>query len=141
MFFGISQFNLSVSNTRYLNVETANISLVSQLYAVNAALNQVTYNTLYFAQQTCNGSYPIYDPINYICVATSVNCVGSVTGASGSLLQYVCVPCHYSCLTCSVGDNSNSCITCPTNVYRSISITGSSCPCDLNYTDVGVQMC
>jgi hypothetical protein len=35
MFFGFSKLNLSMADTRYLNVETANISLVSLLYDKN----------------------------------------------------------------------------------------------------------
>ena len=39
MFFGFSRFNLSMSDTRYLNVETTNISLVSSLYLYNYQMN------------------------------------------------------------------------------------------------------
>jgi hypothetical protein len=126
-----------MSDTRYLSVETANISLVSMLYAGNVALNQVTYHTLYFARQTCNGTNPIYDPTNYNCVAVPGNCVRSaVSTIAGSPLMTVCVPCHYSCLTCSIGDIINGCSDCPVNVHRIKTLP--TCPCGQNYTDAGV---
>lgn len=124
-----------MSDTRYLNVETSNISLVSLLYASNAALNQITYNAIYFAIRNC--TLPTYyDPVNYTCVDSSLMCVNSVAdGAPG----YVCNPCHYSCENCTIGGNSNACSICPINSFRTK--TGTACPCNTGYTDVGVATC
>jgi hypothetical protein len=59
MFFGFSRFNLSMADTRYLNVETSNISLVSLLYDKNAAMNEVRINMFFFALRNCR------DPTHY----------------------------------------------------------------------------
>ena len=48
MFFGFSQFNLTMSDTRYLNVESSNISLISQYYRKNNAMNEVIIEMLFF---------------------------------------------------------------------------------------------
>lgn len=49
MFFGYSRFNLSMADTRYINVETSNISLISMLYDKNTAMNEVVINMIFFA--------------------------------------------------------------------------------------------
>jgi hypothetical protein len=122
-----------MSDTRYLSVETANISLVSMLYSANVAVNQVTYHTLFFAVQTCTST--LYDPVSYTCVATAADCVRS----KNVPLADVCIPCHYSCLTCNTGNNPNSCASCPSNVYRTL--VPPACPCDNHYADAGVELC
>ncbi len=123
-----------MSDTRYLNVETSNISLVSLLYASNSALNKITYNAVYFAQRNC--TLPTYyDPVNYTCVDDNTFCVNSVPVASANL----CNPCHYSCLTCTVGADKTACSTCPANSFRNAN--GTRCDCDVGYADVGVTVC
>jgi hypothetical protein len=49
MFFGYSRFNLSMADTRYINVETSNVSLISMLYDKNSAMNEVVINMIFFA--------------------------------------------------------------------------------------------
>jgi hypothetical protein len=135
MFFGISEFNLSMSDTRFLNVETANISLVSLLYTVNSALNKVTYNAFFFAQRSCI-SPAYYDPVNYTCLDNSTLCVNSYAAGSPG---YVCSPCHYSCSLCTAGGSSTSCSACPPNSNRNANST--TCPCSIGFADIGVSVC
>lgn len=54
MFFGFSEFNLSMADTRYLNIETSNISLVSLYYEKTVAMHEVVINMLFFAFRTCD---------------------------------------------------------------------------------------
>lgn len=136
MFFGISEFNLSMSDTRYLNVETANISLVSLLYDKNNAMNQVTYNMFFFAKRVCSVLTEYYNPLTYICVTT---CPTTSIATPAFLL---CKPCHYSCVTCTVGLSSTGCSgVCDPSKNRVANSAGGVCNCLPGFVDVGVAMC
>lgn len=136
MFFGISEFNVSMSDTRFLNVETSTIILVSQLYLTNAAMNQITYNTFFFAERNC--TLPtFYDTVAYTCVDNSTQCIMSVPYNSTN----VCLPCHYSCLTCNSGANSSGCSGCEAVWFRKALDANNACLCMDGYVDVGVSVC
>lgn len=108
MFFGFSRFNLSMADTRYLNVEASNISLVSLLYDKNSAMNEVVINMLFFVLRTCHDANQYYNPLTYACetCSPSPNVKFVKFGAPG---YYLCNPCHYSCLTCKFGQDSTQC--------------------------------
>ena len=98
-------------------------------------MNQLTYNAFFFARRGCT-SPAYYDPVNYTCVVDSTVCVNAQPVGSPAFL---CKPCHYSCLDCTVGNNRTSCSACTTGVFMSPS--GAYCPCDNGYADVGVLTC
>lgn len=142
MFFGFSQLNLSMSDTRYLNIETSNISLVSQYYDKNTALNEVTINMLFFALRTCTDTTQYYYPNNYECLVTCPsNSIATPPTSYGSADFLLCNPCHYSCNTCNSGRNINDCLSCPPGATSHRSPSGSSCPCNPGFIDVGVTNC
>jgi len=127
-----------MSDTRYLNVEASNISLVSLLYDKNSALNQVTYETFFFAYRYCDGP-PIgiqlyYNPLTYDCAPTCpapLNLVSSKT---------LCQTCHYSCDTCDSVIFTQCTVGCTTTAFRTFT-GGNSCPCNPGYFDPGVKTC
>lgn len=85
MFFGFSHLNLSMADTRYLNIETSNISLISQYYEKNAAMNEVVVNMLFFAFRTCFNTSQFYYPINFTCIDTCPsNSIPYPTPSNGS---------------------------------------------------------
>ncbi len=58
----------------------------------------------------------------------------------GSADFLYCDPCHYSCNTCTVGQDSNACVSpCPSGSHRTFG--GGSCPCQAGYTDIGQVVC
>ncbi len=50
-----------------------------------------------------------------------------------------CNPCHYSCKTCTGGQDDTKCIDCLNTTHRTYS--SNSCPCDTHYTDAGESIC
>lgn len=146
MFFGFSMFNHSMSDTRYVNIETSNISLISKYYDTdypkNKALNELTINMLFFAFRTCSNLTQYYYPNNYECVAACpTNSISTPPTSYGSADFLLCNPCHYSCDTCNTGQNSNDCATCPPGATSHRSPSGSSCPCNTGYADIGETNC
>lgn len=43
-----------------------------------------------------------------------------------------CKPCHYTCLTCSGGANTN-CLSCNSSEFRTRNSGASTCPCNKYY--------
>ena len=98
MFFGFSQFNLTMSDTRYLNIESSNISLVSQYYRKNNAMNEVIIEMLFFTFETCSNVTLYYYPINFTCLDTCPdNSIPNIGYGSTPTDYLICKPCHYSC--------------------------------------------
>lgn len=109
MIFGISEFNITMSNSRYLNVETSNISLIAPLYLTNYAMQLVTYHTFFLAYRQCTDATHYYDPASYTCVASDTLCPNN---SIPSVAYKLCDPCHYSCATCSTARDSGACDSC-----------------------------
>ena len=138
MFFGFSRFNLSMADTRYLNVETSNISLVSLLYDKNNAMNEVHINMLFFARRTCHDLNQYYYPPTFECVSSCSTHPKSVTFGTPVPSNYLlCKPCHYSCATCSEGLKEDKCSPpCNNTAHRSIN-SSNYCKCITGFTDIG----
>lgn len=142
MFFGFSLFNLSMSDTRYINIETSNISLISKYYDKSNTMNEVQINMLFFAFRTCVDTNQFYYPNNLECVSTCPsNSIATTPSGYGSADFLLCNPCHYSCATCNTGQDSNDCASCPPGVTSFRSPSGTSCPCDPGYADIGETTC
>lgn len=138
MFFGFSLINVSMADTRYLNVETSNISLLSQYYERNDALNEVVINMMFFAFRTCVDNTQFYYPNNFTCLSTCpTNSLPYPSTSYGSADFLFCNPCHHSCETCTVGQDSNACSACPLAATSFRSTSGTSCPCNTGYSDIG----
>ena len=131
-----------MSETRWLNIESSNITLVGEYYRYNVAMNEVVIEMLFFAFRTCTDQTKYYYPTNHSCLSSCPsNSIPTPTAASvgGSANYLLCKLCHHSCLTCSVGQDDNACLTCPSNVNRTQ--TGTTCPCVAGYADVGIAQC
>ena len=140
MFFGFSQFNLTMSDTRYLNIETSNISLVSKYFRTNAAMNEVIIEMLFFAFQTCIDTTMYYDPQTSSCLTPCpVNSIPNVANLTESQVYKLCKPCDHTCLTCAQGQSNTHCNSCPPDSFRTGG--GGMCPCDAGYADIGVATC
>jgi len=126
-----------MSDTRQLNVETANISLVSQIYIINSALNKIMYNLFFFVNRACpNASSDLYDPITFSCVSVCPPTSQTVPASK------VCIPCHYSCITCTAGNLNSACSgNCNSVDFRVNVSSGGFCSCIAGYVDVGVSLC
>jgi hypothetical protein len=143
MFFGFRKFNLTMSETRYLNIESSNISLVGTYYRKNTAMNEVIIEMLFFGFRTCANQNEYYYPVNYSCLAACpASAIPTPPVTSAPQTYLLCKPCHYSCDSCNVGQDPNACIggTCPVASHRTM-VGGNSCPCNTGYADVGNVTC
>lgn len=69
---------------------------------------------------------------NRVLINGACQCVNKYYPESSE--AYGCLPCHYSCMSCS-GNSSNNCLSCSINSGRTLS--GSTCVCRSGYTDNG----
>jgi hypothetical protein len=129
-----------MTDVRYLNVETYNVSLIGSLYDKNGALNYIKYHMIFFARRNCdNYNISYYDPITHDCFVTCDDVVSSYSNTSPYYLgtSNVCVPCHYSCMNCT----STACTICPVDSFRKSTPSGKVCDCLTGYVDDGVRIC
>ena len=121
MFFGFDKFNLSMSDTRYLNVETSNISLVSLYYQKNSAVNEVKINMFFFAFRNCLNYNHYYDPLNYTCLPSCPsNSTPYPTSTYGPADFLWCRTWPYDCniiSNCNNCSNLSGCSQCSTGYH------------------------
>lgn len=129
-----------MSETRWLNIESSNITLVGEYYRYNVAMNEVMIDMLFFAFRTCTDQNQYYYPSNHSCLTTCPpNSIPTPAYGAGPNNYLLCKLCHYSCLTCTIGQDDNACVTCPVDSNRTK--TGSACPCDPGFADTGLATC
>jgi len=102
-------------------------------------MNEVIYNMFFFALRSCpNSTYFLYNPDTYDCDSSCPTHGYFITGTAPN--QF-CMPCHYSCLDCSLGNSISSCTSCNTNNSRIASPVGGYCNCIVGFSDSGVALC
>ena len=93
----------------------------------------------FFALRSCpNSTYQLYNPDTYDCNST---CPATGYVPTGTAPDTFCMPCHYSCLTCAVGNSSSSCSTCNPNISRIAAPSGGVCSCISGFADAGIAQC
>lgn len=98
----------------------------------------------FFAERVCSGGQ--YFAKNYAdssldtCAAL---CSGYSDQPTSNALNSMCLPCHYSCATCSTSSSSSQCMTCNGAVtQRTLSAAAPAfCNCNTNYVDIGSTVC
>ena len=93
----------------------------------------------FFAQRSCaSGLYFYYSYANPSLDDCVASCSVYTDRPTNDNTYSQCLPCHYSCLTCSA-NTASACLSCNTNNYRSLA--GTACSCVANYINVGSAVC
>ncbi len=121
-----SGLNLAVTGSIYMGMTDWALSDNNAVITYNMSLSTITYSLSSLTVTRTQTAYLWYRtvtcPIYYYQLNTQ------------------CDSCHYSCLTCSDPSNT-SCITCESTSFRTLNTDTNSCPCNINYLDVQVQVC
>lgn len=81
----------------------------------NPAIAKYLYgDSFYHAIKSCdNPAYPLYLSTDRKCYASC-----PATGFFADTNVNTCLPCHFSCSTCSKGYEADSCLTCKANFRK-----------------------
>lgn len=72
-------------------------------------------------------------------VLNGTTCICNPIGFYEEVLNFTCVACHYSCISCTSSTNA-SCISCDLTVQHRY-LQGDACPCIDGYYDSGINVC
>lgn len=88
------------------------------------AFKHLTFMYWSFKLRVCPAGYPYFQPSTLLCLDICPN------GQYGDNSSLMCMPCHYSCLTCSA---FATCLTCDPAANRNL--TTNACPPLLGFYD------
>lgn len=111
-------------------------SVDATYYTANPAIAAyLSGESFYHVSTSCSNSVgsPYYLPTDRNCYAT---CPSSLYFQDP--VSKTCIPCDYTCLTCSSGYNKSTCLTCDAN-YRQL-VNASICGCADGRYDDGIRL-
>jgi hypothetical protein len=129
IFLGLRNFSFHTNQNPQIYVSNDGSFSVSSTSGYVSFL----YNYIAISSQ-CAAPNIYYRDVDQLCYAICPSHTFGTVINSTSL----CIACHYSCPSCS-NASSSACLTCDSTMYRSI--VNNTCPCILDYVDIGVPVC
>ncbi len=146
MFFGISSFNFTRANDKKFHVDTTNYANLDILCTfTDASIYHISFVNFLFANRECP---PVANKYFYKSTNPSMDSCVSVCPGDKQFQRndyFLCMPCHYTCLTCyDIGEQL--CLTCSLTYKRTpqlMTIIGAislyKCLCLSTYFDNGYE--
>lgn len=102
-------------------------------------LVRIRVSYFFFVDRSCQPSTYFYkNPTSSSLDDCFASCSGFTDRPVADPTNKMCLPCDYTCLTCT-STTSNSCLSCEADNFRALNV--NSCPCLSGYIDQGAANC
>lgn len=127
-------FRNCLTGAVHIEFTVLGVLMVGYYYSGSTANNTFfVWRTFNNRVRRCPANNSYYEPVATYCYDACP------TGFYTDLAYKLCLPCHYSCNTCTKPSDITGCTVCDSAQHRSM--INNTCACDSGYFDSGILLC